>query len=110
MIESRSSSFYKEIFTESERQAISEDPLLGTIYWTAKEAFSKAVGEGFHINFRDIELKYNKKQQKFTLKFKNDSSLINKKLEDLQLKVEFTEKYVLSFCEIKPFKNLPITP
>ncbi|MFW9873534.1 MAG: SDR family NAD(P)-dependent oxidoreductase [Candidatus Thorarchaeota archaeon] len=108
LIESRSQSFYKEVFTESERQVILDDILLGTIYWTAKEAFSKAIGEGFHINFRDIELKYNKRNNRFSLKFMNDTSDKNKKLEDLQLRVEFSEKYVLSYCEIKPFKNIPI--
>ncbi|MFX0082695.1 MAG: SDR family NAD(P)-dependent oxidoreductase [Candidatus Hodarchaeota archaeon] len=108
IIESRSPSFYKEVFTESERKTILDDAYLGTIYWTAKEAFSKAIGEGFNINFRDIELKYNKKYNKFTLKSKNDLLDINRNLKDLQLRVEFSEKYVLSYCEIKPFKNKPI--
>lgn len=108
LIESRSPSFYKEVFTESERQVISQNNQLGTIYWTAKEAFSKAIGEGFHVNFRDIELKYNKKQKKFTLKFKNESSEFSKNLKNLQLKSEFTKKYVLSLCEIKPLKELPM--
>ncbi len=35
IIESRSPSFYKEVFTESERKLISENSKLGTIYWTA---------------------------------------------------------------------------
>jgi len=110
LIESRSPSFYKEVFTESERQIISENDQLGTIYWTAKEAFSKAIGEGFHVNFRDIELKYNKKHKKFTLKLKNESLEFYNYLKNIQLKSEFTKKYVLSLCEIKPSKELPIIP
>ncbi|MFX1364768.1 MAG: SDR family NAD(P)-dependent oxidoreductase [Promethearchaeota archaeon] len=104
-IESRSQSFYMEAFTESEREDISEDDQLGTIYWTAKEAFSKAIGEGTHINFRDIELKYNKIHQNFKVKLTKSLSKFNEILEDLQLSVEFNEKYVLSYCEIKNFKE-----
>ncbi|MFW9875479.1 MAG: KR domain-containing protein, partial [Candidatus Thorarchaeota archaeon] len=108
IVEPRSSSFYKEVFTDTERQAISEDPRLGTIYWTAKEAFSKAIGEGLKINFRDIELNYNKKEQKFTLKFNNGSLDFSRILKNIQLKVESTNKYILSYCEITPFKYLPL--
>ncbi|UCD01807.1 MAG: 4'-phosphopantetheinyl transferase superfamily protein, partial [Promethearchaeota archaeon] len=91
-----------------ERQIISENDQLGTIYWTAKEAFSKAIGEGFHVNFRDIELKYNKKEKKFTLKLKNEASEFCEVLKNLQLNSEYTKKYVLSSCEIKSFKELPV--
>ncbi|MFX1499866.1 MAG: SDR family NAD(P)-dependent oxidoreductase, partial [Promethearchaeota archaeon] len=107
-IESRSESFYMEAFTESEREAISEDDLLGTIYWTAKEALSKAIGEGTHINFRDIELKYNNNNQNFSVNLTNTLVKFNKKIQNLQLSVEFNEKYVLSYCEIKNFKEHPI--
>ncbi|MHA2181849.1 MAG: 4'-phosphopantetheinyl transferase family protein, partial [Promethearchaeota archaeon] len=100
MIESRSPSFYKEVFTEAERELISDNDKLGTIYWTAKEAFSKAIGEGFHVNFRDVELKYDEKQRKFSLMTKKDQPEFNKKIKKLKLKSEFTEKYVLSYCEI----------
>ena len=89
------------MFTESERKLISEDAKSGTIYWTAKEAFSKAIGEGFHVNFRDIELMYNEKQRKFSLIAMKDQSDINEKFKKLRLKSEFTEKYVLSYCEIQ---------
>jgi holo-[acyl-carrier protein] synthase len=99
IIESRSPSFYKEVFTESERELISENDKLGTIYWTAKEAISKAIGEGFHVNFRDVELKYDETQNKFSLITKNNSEF-NKRFKKLRLKSEFTEKYVLSYCEI----------
>ncbi|MHA1933382.1 MAG: 4'-phosphopantetheinyl transferase superfamily protein, partial [Promethearchaeota archaeon] len=100
MIESRSPSFYKEVFTESERELISDNDKLGTIYWTAKEAFSKAIGEGFHVNFRDVELKYDEKQRKFSLITQKDQSEFNKRFKKLRLKSEYTEKYVLSYCEI----------
>jgi malonyl CoA-acyl carrier protein transacylase len=100
IIESRSPSFYKEVFTESERELISENNKLGTIYWTAKEAFSKAIGEGFHVNFRDVELKYDEKQRKFSLIAKKNQTEFNKRFKKLKLKSEFTEKYVLSYCEI----------
>ncbi|MHA2008977.1 MAG: SDR family NAD(P)-dependent oxidoreductase [Promethearchaeota archaeon] len=100
LIEPRSPSFFKEVFTETEREFISEDEKLGTIYWTAKEAFSKAIGEGFNVNFRDFELKYDKKRKKFSLTTKKDESELNKKIKKLTLKSEFTEKYVLSYCEI----------
>jgi phosphopantetheine--protein transferase-like protein len=102
LIESRSPSFYKEVFTESERELISENNKLGTIYWTAKEAFSKAIGEGFHVNFRDVELKYDEKQRKFSLiaKKDEDQTEFTKRFKKLRLKSEFTEKYVLSYCEI----------
>jgi len=99
LIESRSPSFYKEVFTESERELISENNKLGTIYWTAKEAFSKAIGEGFHVNFRDIELKFDEEQKKFSLKAMKDQADFNKKFKKISLKSEFTEKYVLSYCE-----------
>ncbi|MFX1277800.1 MAG: beta-ketoacyl synthase N-terminal-like domain-containing protein [Promethearchaeota archaeon] len=107
IIEFRSSSFYKEVFTELERNAISEDNQLGTIYWTAKEAFSKAIGEGFNINFKDFELKYEEKHKKFTISFKNEKSEFNDNLRSLQLGVDYTKKYVLSYCELKPFKEIP---
>ena len=100
LIESRSPSFYKEVFTESERKHISENDKLGTIYWTAKEAFSKAIGEGLHVNFRDVELSYNEKQQKFSLKLNNDQPDLNKKYKKIRIKSEITEKYVLTYCEI----------
>ena len=100
LIESRAPSFYKEVFTESERKHILENDKLGTIYWTAKEAFSKAIGEGLHINFRDIELKYNEKQRKFSVKLNNDQPDINKKYKKIRIKSEITEKYVLTYCEI----------
>jgi holo-[acyl-carrier protein] synthase len=100
LIESRSPSFYKEVFTESEREFISENNKLGTIFWTAKEAFSKAIGEGFHVNFRDVELKYNEKQKNLSLITMKDQSELNKGIKKLRIKSEFTEKYVLSYCEI----------
>ncbi|MHA2269288.1 MAG: SDR family NAD(P)-dependent oxidoreductase, partial [Promethearchaeota archaeon] len=100
LIEQRSPSFYKEVFTESERDLISENDKLGTLYWTAKEAFSKAIGEGFHINFRDFELTFNEKLRKFTLKTKKDQLEYPKGFKKLKLKSEFTEKYVLSYCEL----------
>jgi phosphopantetheine--protein transferase-like protein len=100
LIETRAPSFYNEVFTESERKLISENHQLGTIYWTAKEAFSKALGEGFHINFRDIELKYNQRQKKFSLKLNGDQPNFDKDVKKIILKSEFTEKYVLSYCEI----------
>ncbi len=100
IIESRSPSFYKEVFTESEIELISENNKLGTLYFTAKEAFSKAIGEGFNVNFRDVELKYNEKQKKFSLIAKKDQPEFNKKFKKLILKSEFTEKYVISYCEI----------
>jgi phosphopantetheinyl transferase (holo-ACP synthase) len=87
------------VFTESERELISENDKLGTIYWTAKEAISKAIGEGFHVNFRDVELKYDETQNKFSLITKNNPEF-NKRFKKLRLKSEFTEKYVLSYCEI----------
>ncbi|KKK41857.1 MAG: Phenolphthiocerol synthesis polyketide synthase type I Pks15/1 [Candidatus Lokiarchaeum sp. GC14_75] len=100
LIESRAPSFYKEIFTEAERKLISESAELGTLYWTAKEAFSKAIGEGFHINFLDVQLKFNEKQKKFSVKYNNDVSLLPRKLQNLNLKSESSNKYVLSYCEI----------
>ncbi|MFX1525686.1 MAG: SDR family NAD(P)-dependent oxidoreductase, partial [Promethearchaeota archaeon] len=100
LIEERSPSFYNEVFTESERNLISENNQLGTIYWTAKEAFSKALGEGFNINFRDFELNFNETQRKFSLKTKNDLQNYPKELKKVRLKSEFTEKYVLSYCEL----------
>ncbi|MFX1498741.1 MAG: SDR family NAD(P)-dependent oxidoreductase [Promethearchaeota archaeon] len=108
IIEPRSPSFYKEVFTELERNFILEDHELGTIFWTAKEAFSKAIGEGFNLNFQDIELNYDKKQNQMILKIKNSSSELNGYLDVLQLRVEITKKYVLSYCELKPFKNIPL--
>ena len=44
-IEERSESFYKEAFTEKERNQISSNAELGTVYWTIKEAITKAIGE-----------------------------------------------------------------
>ncbi|MHA1985170.1 MAG: SDR family NAD(P)-dependent oxidoreductase [Promethearchaeota archaeon] len=100
IIESRSPSFYKEVFTESERELISENDKLGTLYWTAKEAISKAIGEGFHVNFRDVELRYNEKQRKFSLLANKNQPEFDKRFKKLRIKSEFTEKYVLSYCEI----------
>ncbi|KKN42669.1 hypothetical protein LCGC14_0710920 [marine sediment metagenome] len=100
LIESRAPSFYKEIFTDAERKLISESAELGTLYWTAKEAFSKAIGEGFHINFLDVQLKFNKKQKKFSVKYNKDLSMLPKKLQNLNLKSESSKKYILSYCEI----------
>ena len=100
LIESRSPSFYKEVFTESERELISENNKLGTIYWTAKEAFSKAIGKGFFISFRDFELKFDEKQRKFSLITTKDQAEFTRGFKKLRLKSEFTEKYVLSYCEI----------
>ncbi|MBY9000496.1 MAG: SDR family NAD(P)-dependent oxidoreductase, partial [Candidatus Heimdallarchaeota archaeon] len=53
-IEERNDSFYKEAFTERERSTISNDTELGTIYWTIKEAVSKALGEGLNLSLHDI--------------------------------------------------------
>ncbi|MFX1574870.1 MAG: SDR family NAD(P)-dependent oxidoreductase [Promethearchaeota archaeon] len=100
LIEPRSPSFYKEVFTESERELISENDKLGTIYWTAKEACSKAIGEGFHVNFRDFELRFDEKQKKFSLITKKGKSELTKRFKKLTLKSVYTEKYVLSYCEL----------
>jgi hypothetical protein len=45
-------------------------------------------------------LKYNQRQKKFSLKLNGDLPNFNKDVKKIILKSEFTEKYVLSYCEI----------
>ncbi|MHA1419191.1 MAG: SDR family NAD(P)-dependent oxidoreductase [Candidatus Heimdallarchaeaceae archaeon] len=101
-IEERNESFYKEAFTERERSTISNDKELGTVYWTIKEAVSKALGEGLNISLHDIEINDSQKENSFEVilserintKFSKDPSsfLINN---------QRSRNYSISFCEIR---------
>ncbi|MEY8352008.1 4'-phosphopantetheinyl transferase superfamily protein [Lachnospiraceae bacterium 54-53] len=55
---------YKDIacfFQEEERKAIQESEGIGSFYkfWTAKEAYAKALGKGLLLNFREFEVNKN---------------------------------------------------
>jgi len=101
-IEERNESFYKEAFTERERSTISNDKELGTIYWTIKEAVSKALGEGLNISLHDIEIANAQKDNSYIVKladrldtkFSKDSSLF-------QINNQRSRYYSISSCEIK---------
>jgi phosphopantetheine--protein transferase-like protein len=101
-IEERNESFYKEAFTERERSTISNDKELGTIYWTIKEAVSKALGEGLNISLHDIEITDNQKDNSYKVKlagrldtnFSKDSGLF-------KINNQRSRNYSISLCEIK---------
>ncbi len=101
-IEERSESFYKEAFTEKERDEISSNAKKGTIYWTIKEAITKALGEGLHLNLRDIEISENQEKSSYKIGF---SSKVADSLPFDADSIEITNKsfqnYTISYCEIK---------
>ncbi len=101
-IEERNESFYKEAFTERERSTISNEKGLGTVYWTIKEAVSKALGEGLNISLHDIEITDNQKNNCYEVKlsdrvdttFSKDSGLF--KIDNQR-----SRNYSISLCEIR---------
>ena len=101
-IEERSESFYKEAFTEKERNQISSNAELGTVYWTIKEAITKAIGEGLNLSLHDIEISSDEKKSSYKIDF---SSKIAESLPYDPNSFEITNKkfqnYALSYCEIK---------
>ncbi|MHA1447485.1 MAG: 4'-phosphopantetheinyl transferase family protein, partial [Candidatus Heimdallarchaeaceae archaeon] len=101
-IEERSESFYKEAFTEKERNQISSNAELGTVYWTIKEAITKAIGEGLNISLHDIEISSNEKKSSYKVDF---SAKVAESLPYESSSFEITNKkfqnYALSYCEIK---------
>ncbi|MCG3216154.1 MAG: SDR family NAD(P)-dependent oxidoreductase, partial [Candidatus Heimdallarchaeota archaeon] len=101
-IETRNESFYKEAFTEKERDVISNDKDLGTIYWTIKEAISKALGEGLHINLKDVEVTFDKKSKNFKVDFSNEAKeSLPFGSNSFKLKNKTSTNYSISLCEIE---------
>lgn len=101
-IEERSESFYKEAFTEKERNQISSNAELGTVYWTIKEAITKAIGEGLNLSLHDIEISSDEKKSSYKVDF---STKVAESLPYESSSFEITNKkfqnYALSYCEIK---------
>ena len=101
-IEDRNESFYKEAFTERERSTISNDKELGTVYWTIKEAVSKALGEGLNISLHDIEITDNQKNKRFEVNLSERlDTIFSKEPSSFQIKNQKSRNYSISFCEIK---------
>ncbi|MCK5303952.1 MAG: polyketide synthase dehydratase domain-containing protein, partial [Candidatus Heimdallarchaeota archaeon] len=100
-IEDRNESFYKEAFTERERGTISNDKELGTVYWTIKEAVSKALGEGLNISLHDIEITDNKKNNNYEVILSDKlETTFSKDPSFFQINNQRSKNYSISFCEI----------
>ena len=100
-IEDRNESFYKEAFTERERGTISNDKELGTVYWTIKEAVSKALGEGLNISLHDIEITDNQKNNRYEVILSDRlDTPFSKDPSSFQINNQRSRNYSISFCEI----------
>ena len=101
-IEERSEAFYKEAFTDKERDSISANAEKGTIYWTIKEAITKALGEGLHLNLHDIEISEDKDKSSYSIGF---SSNIKDSLpydpDSFEIMNKRFQNYTISYCQIK---------
>ena len=101
-IEERSESFYKEAFTEKERNQISSNADLGTVYWTIKEAIAKAIGKGLNLSLHDIEISSDEKKSSYKIDF---SARVAESLPYKSSSFKITNKkfqnYALSYCEIR---------
>jgi len=101
-IEERNESFYKEAFTERERSTISNDKELGTVYWTIKEAVSKAIGEGLNISLHDIEISDTQNNNSYEVNLSDKLDTMFSKDQSLfQINNQRSRNYSISFCEIK---------
>ncbi|MCG3221005.1 MAG: 4-phosphopantetheinyl transferase family protein, partial [Candidatus Heimdallarchaeota archaeon] len=101
-IEKRNEGFFKEAFTEEERKIISNDDNLGTIFWTIKEAVSKALGEGLHLSLHDIEIFKEKKSENYRINFSNNiKESIPYDSSSFKLENQTSTNYSLSYCEIE---------
>ncbi len=101
-IEDRSESFYKEAFTEKERNQISSNSELGTVYWTIKEAITKALGEGLNLSLHDIEITADEKKSSYTVDFSSKAAeTVPYSPESFEITSKKFQNYTLSYCEIK---------
>ncbi|MCK4844962.1 MAG: SDR family NAD(P)-dependent oxidoreductase, partial [Candidatus Heimdallarchaeota archaeon] len=101
-IEERKPSFYEEAFTENERKSISEDKILGTQYWTVKEAVSKALGEGLNMKLHDIKLSKGGKEKEFSVDFVSKvKDSLEHKINSFIIENKLGGEYSISICEIK---------
>lgn len=101
-IEERSESFYKEAFTEKERNEISLNAEKGTIYWTIKEAITKALGEGLHLNLHDIEISENQEKSSYTIGFSSKiAETVPYSPEEFEITNKSFQNYTISYCQIK---------
>ncbi len=96
-IEERKESFYREAFTPKEQQNITNDMKKGTTYWTAKEAVSKALGEGLNVNLKDIEIT-EEKEGKLIANIKDKTTKINEKV--IHVKNSVTDHYSVSMAKL----------
>jgi phosphopantetheine--protein transferase-like protein len=102
-IEDRSESFYKEAFTEKERDKISSDSELGTVYWTIKEAITKALGEGLNLSLHDIEISEDEKKSSYKVDFSSKAAeSVPYDSDSFEITSKKFHNYTLSYCEIKP--------
>ncbi len=103
-IEERAEAFYREAFTDKEQTLISYNNKKGTQYWTIKEAISKALGEGLHLNLKNIQVDAYKDNYRVTLAPKIKQT---HKISDNEIKINShnTNNYVLTFCEITKEEN-----
>jgi len=101
-IEERSESFYKEAFTEKERNEISLNAEKGTIYWTIKEAITKALGEGLHLNLHDIEISENEEKSSYKIGFSSKvADTIPYDVDSFEITNKSFQNYTITYCEIK---------
>ncbi len=101
-IEHRNEGFYKEAFTEKEREIISNDENLGTVYWTIKEAITKALGEGLHLSLHDVEIFKEKKSENYRVNFsKTIKETIPYESSSFKLENKTSTNYSISYCEIE---------
>jgi phosphopantetheine--protein transferase-like protein len=93
-------SFFQEAFTPTERQHIGSDPMKGTQFWTAKEAFSKAIGRGLHISLKDIELLPRPEKNHFELTYLGSDEEIHAVTEHIQWMSHVSPDFVLTVCQL----------
>ncbi|MCF2139109.1 MAG: SDR family NAD(P)-dependent oxidoreductase [Candidatus Lokiarchaeota archaeon] len=104
-IEDRSPSFYKEVFTLEEQRYINQNSIIGTQFWTAKEAFSKAIGTGLKMNLKEIELAHKPDNNHFELKYFGNQKYVHEITKDIQWISQKGISYILSLCEIPALLN-----
>ncbi|MHA1853690.1 MAG: SDR family NAD(P)-dependent oxidoreductase [Candidatus Heimdallarchaeaceae archaeon] len=98
-IQQRSEAFYNDAFTVEEKMKIGHDHTKATVYWTIKEAVTKALGVGLNVSLLDIAVREKDGDYAVNISEKLKTEL---NVHNQQFKIEtyVSNDYVLTFCRM----------
>ncbi|MEJ2248293.1 MAG: 4'-phosphopantetheinyl transferase superfamily protein, partial [Candidatus Lokiarchaeota archaeon] len=108
-VEEHLDTFYSEVFTDQEQSKIGKDKVLATKFWTVKEAFLKAIGEGLNLNIKDLSVDFISNNESehdvnlpsiFSIKTENNNTQIDILAKKSKITSYYIKDYVLSICYI----------